>query len=84
LGGEADGNKPVRALGCFPHVLQNAAGLYLQGQPARIDRADRIHAAERQHDLQTIACRNGTTGDTRIAALRDNADIVITAGTDYR
>ncbi|GMA77675.1 hypothetical protein GCM10025880_40920 [Methylorubrum aminovorans] len=80
--GVAHREQPPGGLRCGLRRLYDAARLDFQGEADRIDRADRVHPCEREHDLAPRGVGGGPAREPGMAALGHQRDARLAAQAD--
>jgi hypothetical protein len=75
LRGEAEREEQAGLLRRRLHGLQHAAGVHRDREIGRIDAAHGVQAAEIDHHLRARGVRHAAADESRVAALRDQADL---------
>src|SRR5690606_38830034 len=79
LGGQRQREEPVDPFGSGMELGQRAAGFHGDGVAGGIDRANPLHAGEREHHVARAVVRGGGAGQARVAALGHDRVAVLRA-----
>ena len=84
FGAEAQREQPVGLGGGLLQIGEDAAGLDRHRKIDRVDRADMVHAAERQDDVVPVLGRHAAADEAGIAALRHDRQSRLGADPHHR
>ena len=84
LGTEAQREQPVGLGRGLLQIGEDAAGLDRHRKIDRVDRADMVHAAERQNDIVPVLGRDAAADEAGVAALRHDRQFRLGADPHHR